>query len=150
MSYREKSAWASLISLIIVYLAYFSIVFSDFGHVVTLLALGAAVLIHVTALSGTHLILALSTREVRESGDEPPRDERDVSVDLRSFRASSYVLGTAVMLWCMAAFAGIVMSGIEDVRIENAMMACQVLFAGFVLANITYYATQVVGYRRMS
>lgn len=150
MSFREKSAWASLISLLIVYLVYFSIVFSGVSTRVALATLAAAVVIHLALLIAAHTVFAISSQEVLQRGDEPPRDERDVAIDLRSFRASSYVLGTGVLLWCLAVFVGIAGTGITDVAVQDAMTACQLLFAGFVVANLTYYTVQVTGYRRTS
>lgn len=149
MSFHEKSAWASLISMLVVYLVYFSIAFSGVGVFFVIFALIAAVIIQVSLFAGAQILIAIFTREIKEKGDVPPRDERDRGIELRSTRVSSYVLGTAVALWCIAAFILIAMSG-GSVTARAAMTACQILFAGFVLASVAYYAMQVAGYRRTS
>lgn len=150
MSFREKSAWASLASLLIVYVPYFAIVLSRPRISVVLAAFIVAVVVQVILLVLAHVVFAVSSSEVRTRGERPRRDERDIAIELRSFKTSSLILGGGVMIWCFAALAGTALRRGTNLATEDAVFACQVLFAGFVLANLAYYATQVIGYRRTS
>ena len=165
MSFHEKSAWACLVAILLVYVPYFWMVFrfpwAAFGlFVVAAIALAAL-------LTAFHIVNALATRSIRRSGDVPPADELDRLLELKASRLSGMVLAVAVMSWCLAAMFGIPAAGGAAIAATDtggssptppafvvsamlAMSAIHALFAGFVISNLAYYGGIVAGYRRLA
>ena len=112
-----------------------------------------------------HIVNALATKAIRKTGDVPPHDELDRIIELKAAKLSGTVLAVAVIAWCIAATTG-VLGGSEIANnvalnepiTESKMMvsvlvvltAVHMLFAGFVIANIAYYGSIVVGYRSLA
>lgn len=181
VSFHEKSAWACLGSILLVFVPFFLLVFSTPGYPIVVPAFIGAVVVLVLIQTLLHIVFAVTSARIRRTGDVPARDEREIGIDLRSTKVASIVLGTVVMIWCLAAYAGIPISRIQqhqamadtgvapaveieatpDVDVANlslsnllpvpahdALFFVHILFAGFVLANVVYYAAIVYGYRR--
>lgn len=157
MGFHEKSAWAALGAIVLVFVPYFVVVFQHPMAYIGMFVL--AVMVQVVLLTVFHVVNALATPEIRKSGDTPKLDELDRWIELRAAKLSSLLLSVVVMSWCMAAgfliptLAGA--SGTGDasrfvVSGFQAAMGLHVLFAGFVLVNVIYYATIVTGYRRLA
>jgi len=151
MSFHEKSAWACLVLIIGVYMPYFVAVFRQPMAAVGLFvaaAVGLAVLLTVF-----HVVNALATRTIRATGRVPPADELDRHIELSASKWAGLVLAFAVMSWILFAMYALPFAGVPEpgvVPLARAMTAIQWLFAGFVFANVAYYAGIVVGYRRMA
>ena len=177
MSFHEKSAWACLGAILLVYIPFFLLVFSTPGYPVVVGAFVGSVVAMVAILVTVHIVFAISSKRIRETGDVPPLDEMEVGIELRAMKIASFLLASIVILWCIVAYVGIPVSGITDlvqqataaaadpetaeafapnpsiegllpVSGHDALFAVHVLFAGFVLANVVYYASIVTGYRR--
>ena len=84
MSFREKSAWASLAMMLVVYVPYFVHVFRLFGRGelkggVLLGQFIGAVVFQVFLLIVVHIVIAIQSRHQQA-------DERDRAIEARSYR----------------------------------------------------------------
>jgi hypothetical protein len=138
MSFREKSAWACLVTTLIVFVPYFTHVFEllaegrlTTGHAVTFFVLAVAfmVLLNVVAQIG---IVIVSGRQ--------PKDERDAAIESTSIRYAYFVLASTVGTLIFVA------APLPPLR--DFVALSQALFFCFVLAETVRYLTQVVCYRR--
>src|SRR5438874_4772448 len=136
MSFREKSAWISLVTLLICGGIYFYRIVQMMtgapgrGDVLLFLSLVSAMVLIEVVL---HVALAIqSPKEART-----PRDERERLIDLKATRVAFYVL-------IAGAFASI---GTVHLRAGRWEMMQATLFA-IVLAELTKFGSQIVLYRR--
>lgn len=159
MNFHEKSAWACLVALLLVFVPYFLIVFSN------PMALVAAVASLVALLAAFHIANVVATSSIRQSGEVPERDELDRLIELKASKRSGMVLGVAVLLWSLVAMVGAPAIGVQavaeagaeqpdqalfSVPVLHALTAVHVLFAGFVASNAVYYGSIVAAYRRIA
>ena len=162
MSFHEKSAWACLVSIVLVFVPYLAIVLQQplaFG------LLAAAVIILAVILTAFHIVNAIVTRSIRETGDTPPHDELDRMIELRASKRAGVVLAVAVMGWCLGAMVlapalasdalgsgATIAPALSQLRVpvSQALIAIHLLFAGFVIANTVYYGSIVASYRRLA
>ena len=141
ISFREKSAWISLILLCAfgaIYLWNFVRILEDrpaFNDIYLFFALVVALVIAEVVL---HLAIAIrSPKEART-----PKDERERLIDLKATRAAFYVL-------MVGAFASI---GTVHLRLRDrgdhtfVMMHC--VFLSLVVAEVVKFGTQIALYRR--
>ena len=163
MSFHEKSALACLISICGIYVPYFAFVFCFPMAALGLFwvaAMGLAAL-----LTGFHIVNAIATRSIRNTGKVPPVDELDQRIELNAAKWTGFVLAFAVVTWVLVAMYSLpVISLLEQpnavgngalhtndvISMFTAMTAVHWLFAGFVLANVAYYSGIIFGYRRMA
>ena len=165
MSFHEKSALACLISICLVYVPYFIVVFRF-----PMAALGliwVSVIGLVVLLVLFHVAIAIATRSIRATGDAPPVDELDQKIELTAAKWAGFILAFAVVTWILVAMysmpaigagafeqtnatRGEVSPSHFAVPVLTAMAAVHWLFAGFVFANVAYYGGIVIGYRRMA
>ena len=136
MSFREKSAWVTLISILLVSVLYFLHLPVPYGHPpapwmfhATVACIGVFIIIEVIA----HFILYL--RYPRDA--RTPKDERERLIDLRAtcIAAYVYVVGTFM------AVATIHHGG------TGLTVAYGVLLA-FTVAEIVNYSLRIYYYRR--
>ena len=153
MSFHEKSAWACVVSIGLVYVPYFVMVFRYPMAALGLIwvsAFGLAAL-----LSVFHIANAIATRSIRTTGNVPPIDELDRRVELNAAKWAGLTLAFAVFTWILVAMYTIPVIGGRAGAIQfavpvfTAMTAVHWLFAGFVLSNVTYYGGIAIGYRRL-
>jgi hypothetical protein len=98
MTFREKSAWISLISMASIYGVYFSSVVhtgpkaggSRFGGL-----LGT-----IIALVVVQIVLTVAVAIFAPAEAKAPRDERDQLIELRAMRVAYAALGTGVAFAC--------------------------------------------------
>ena len=162
MNYHEKSAWVCAICILAVYAPYFVFVWFQPEFYFALFI--AATVGIIVLMAGFHSAIALSTRNVLESGDTPPRDEMDQAIESRAAKISGVLLGAFVMLWCFNAFILIPANAFEvnekvvddpsliqtmTLPMGKVVFAVHVLFAGFVISNLVYYGSIIFGYRRL-
>ncbi|MFZ0481192.1 MAG: hypothetical protein WAL71_18785 [Terriglobales bacterium] len=141
MTYREKTAWLSLIAMAIAFVPYFAIVQAS-SHsrpsVPSLRQLGlfaVAAVVQMAILGIGHLYLS------HGSADEArlPPDERDVAIMRRSISLAYYVLiGGMILVGCVMPFNS------SGWTIINAALAT------IVLAEVVHYGMVVVSYRRQA
>ena len=161
MTFFEKNAWACLVSLMVVFIPYFIFVFLNPVAFVGLFIL-AVVLISVL-MTVFHIVNAVATPQIRKTGDTPRADERDTQIELWSSKIAGIVLAVAVVFWCIGGMFGISFEAISGVSKSTnpvnslndltipavkSLLGVHILFAGFVFANVVYYASMIVGYRR--
>jgi hypothetical protein len=135
MSFREKSAWISLLSVAGIYAFYFwSVVQAgpQSGFHFHGLLLGTIVVLVVVQAALTAAVAAFKPKEARA-----PRDERDRLIDLRSMRVAYSGLATSVALAC---FFG----AMEPPIVFNTNALLFIL----VTAEILRSGCQVIQYRR--
>ena len=165
MSYHERSAWACLIAIVIVFVPYFAVVLSQPMAFVGLFVL--AVIGLIALLVGFHAVNAIATATIRQTGDTPMLDELDRMIEFRAAKLSGLVLGVIVLAWSIGVMFGAPAVGVAEIAkvdaanvpvdasdfaipVSNAVFWVQVLFAGFVAANVTYFGRIVAGYRSMA
>lgn len=166
MGFHEKNAWACLLGIALVFIPYFMVVFRFPMAFVGLFVL--AVIVQVIFMTVFHIVNAIVSRSIRKAGGSPPLDELDRMIELRAAKISGVVLGVIVILWCMIAMYGAPAMGVQEVILANAtggtehspsqivipvmnvLLAVHTLFAGFVIANLVYYGSIVVSYRRLT
>ncbi len=135
MSFREKTAWISILCMSGIYSVYFWSVFhsgsvaggSRFGGLLeTIIAL---------AVVQTVLTIAVAVFAPREA--KAPRDERDRLIDLRATRFAYGLLAGSIACACL-------FGGFNPPVIFNV----NVLFSILVVAEILRSGCQIVQYRR--
>lgn len=164
MSFHEKSAWVSLLSLVGVFVPYFVVVFRQPLAFAGFLAVAVVVL--VALLAGFHAVNAVATASIRKRGNTPPQDELDKLIDLRAASVAGLVLAFVVVAWCLVAAFGAPILGaggngsatglsqsaaapLFAIPMRQALTAVHALFAGFVIANLVYYGAIIAGYRKL-
>lgn len=151
MSLHEKSAWACLISIALVYVPYFWLVLRYPMASVGLFLVAAFTV--VALLVAFHIMHA--TIHVTEG--MPPIDELDERIELQAAKWAGLILGFGIVTWVLIATYSILKIGASQglslsraVPMSTAMAAVQWLFAVFVLANAVYYGAIVFRYRRLA
>ena len=142
MSFREKSAWACLVTTGVVFIPYFTFIFqlASKGELILPRVIGAfiaAVLAQIVLSSVYMTVIALSTRQ-------EPRDERDLAIQNRAFRSAHWVL--VVALWLLV-LGGVMLTPVFPKLISVAFVG-QLALLSFVLSELVHYATLVYYYRR--
>ena len=135
MSFREKSAWISLVLILLVFGPYFWLVARSFagGGVVHHGTQFALIMVFVVLEVVLHVAIAIqSPRDARA-----PKDEREDLIELKATRTAFYVL-----------FGGALMSIFTmHFRLTVWMLSQCVLFA-IVVAELVKFSSQIVFYRR--
>lgn len=138
MPFREKTAWVTLLAIIIVSLMYWFHVHSPFvphSHDTVLAAMGvslaAYVLIEVIAW------LILRRRNPVESRE--PRDERERLIDLKAMRIAYYV-------FTVGALGGIFFT--LHLAGAGTVTLAMVVFLAFILSQLARHVARIVAYRR--
>ena len=161
MTFYEKNAWFCFFALLIVYVPYF--VFSFMDPAISFPLYFAAVAMLIVVLVLFHAVNAVSSPRIRKTGSSPPKDERDAGIEINSAKFAGIVLSVVVTFWSLAALVGLAalishsmplqaepMKNLGSVKIPvmPVLLGFHVLFAGFVVANLCYYASIIYGYRR--
>ena len=138
MAFREKSAWITLVTTLIVYGAYFAlavprIVAGQYGGFQFVGLLSAAIVLIVILQVGLTIVMAITDPR----GAKSPRDEREQLIALRANRAGFYALEIG------AFFALVTFFWWSD----PAVIANGVFFA-IVSAEAVRAAFQIVDYHR--
>jgi hypothetical protein len=135
MSFREKSAWISLLSMLAIYGFYFwSAIHAGphFGPVYLGGLIGTVILLVIVQVGLTVAVAIFAPRDAKA-----PRDERDKLIDLRATRVAYAALATAVVFAC---FFGAFTPPI----VFNANALLFIL----VMAELLRCACQILQYRR--
>lgn len=135
MSFREKSAWVTLISILLITFAYLTHaprVLNPPPNFALHALVGAIILIVVLEIIGHIAIYLASPKEART-----PKDERERLIDLKAVRISAYVYAVGSL-----AAIGTIALGANEVGIAHLIVLA------FVFAEIVNYAARIVYYRR--
>jgi hypothetical protein len=127
MSTREKTAWISLVTTVLVWVPYFWFFAPAPGMATPVLT--AAIVVQVLLQIGAHVVL-----RVRRA----PKDERDSAIDLAALRNAYWVVLVALALPIFA----------PPLWSAGRTPTAQVLLACLVLGELARFGTQVTGYRR--
>lgn len=98
MSFREKTAWISLVSIAGIYGLYFWSVIRA-GHPGGVVQFGG-LLETIVALVAVQVILVVAAAIFSPGEAKAPRDERDKLIELRAMRVAYSGLATAVAMAC--------------------------------------------------
>ena len=135
MPFREKIAWVSVVTTVLVWGTFFGLMATTGGHVhgkIYMVGFFGAAIVQAILAAGAAIVVALwSPREASAS-----RDERDRTISRQSYAVAYPVLLTAVV--CVAASLHLGLSAIG--------MAYGIMGA-IVIAEIVHYGAQIVGYR---
>ena len=142
MSFREKSAWISLVTLIIVAILFllhfptpwtYTLSPQPNGWMFQILLLTIATFIGVEIIA--HIVIAIwSPRDART-----PKDERELMIELRSTRIAAFIYAVVSL--------GSLFVGLHMAEANVIGMAYLVLIS-FVASQIIKFAMRVYYYRR--
>ena len=143
MSFHEKSAWGSLVIVLLAFGGYAAAQFAtgaaDSPQATAALLLGVVVVV-VVAEVGYHIVIALPLVRHPEDGEA---DERDRLVARRAESSGGLILGCFVVV------------AIGDIVIREAffpadrgLQSAHLLLAGLVLAEVVTDIYRIVLYRR--
>jgi hypothetical protein len=139
MSFREKSAWVTLITLVALTILFalqiprpytLAPAPNPFLFHVLLLSIGAFIAIEIIA----HIVIAI--RSPRDA--QTPKDERERLIELKSTALAAYVYA---LLSLGSVFATVHLGA-------NAIAIAYLVLMSFVVAEIVNYVLRVVYYRR--
>jgi len=138
MSFREKSAWITLIALILLTLFFITHLPPPLtlaplgGWVFQVLAIGVVAFVVIEVIA--HVIVAVrSPRDARA-----PRDERERLIALKGTNIGAY----AYVVLSLGSVFVVVHLG------ANAIGVAYCVFLSFVIAQVVNYAARVLYYRR--
>lgn len=163
-SFREKTAWITLLILLLVYLPYFARILSLAQRGALNFAAVFSLFIPALIFQIVLAIIAAIAISIRARID--PKDERDVAIEGKAFRGAYVVLTFGVCLAALFAVAvGLGQNLVEEATAHGSettqfirgirtyftpAAATQILLFCLVLAEATKYATQIFCYRRGS
>jgi len=149
LSFREKSAWASLAVMLVVFVPYFFHIFRllEEGKLDWNTVLGefiGAVIFEVVLLVVVHIVFAVRYKEEN-------KDERDLAIESKSFKIAYFVLVTSgfVAIPCLIGLGFGLQPGWIG-QLTSPVFVSQLLLLCFVAAEAAKYVTQLVCYRRGS
>lgn len=137
MSFREKSAWITLISVVLCCGVYYGAVFSGAvpRHSMVMLHLALVCIVTLIVLQVGLTVLAAVTTPKDGRG---PRDERE-----KMIQARSHTLGYYVLMVCTGALViPTHLRGVNMVDITNFA------FLGIVISTIIVSLSQIIMFRR--
>jgi uncharacterized membrane protein len=137
MSFREKSSWISLLSLLGVFVPFFWNSYRQFtGQLDAGSAVGVAfVLLALFVLLEIVLHAAIAIQSPREA--QTPKDERERLIEMRATRIAFHVLITGAL------------AGVAVIHLRNsAWLMQQVVLFAIVLAEVVKFGLQVALYRQ--
>ncbi len=135
VSFEEKSAWVTLISLLIVSAVYTALAASMMSAGVTVLAAYVPLFAVVVVL--LVLVLAVGHAAVAIASRPDGRDERDQLIEWRAESNAGWVLGAGVL----AALGGLILA-LDSVWIAHT------LIMSLVASEVVKSAAQLFYYRR--
>jgi hypothetical protein len=142
MSFREKSAWISLLTLAAVFVLYFANyarMMMGYGSVAPLIPLIFS-LVAALIVSGVVLHLVIAIRSPKEA--RTPKDERERLIELKATRVAFFVL-------IAGALATIFVIHLRFARaFDRPLWMLHTTLFFLILAGIVKFASQIVLYRR--
>jgi hypothetical protein len=137
MSFREKSAWVSFLSILAVFIPFFWNSYRQFaGQVDSHSAVGTAFgLLALFVILAIVLHVAIAIRSPRDA--RTPKDERERLIDMRATRVAYYVL----LVGALAA--------VGTVHLRNSgWLIQQVVLLAIVVAELVKFGGQILLFRR--
>lgn len=160
MTIHEKSAWASVVAILVLYIPYFSAVNAQPMEGVYRfwgVTIGMAVIMGVFhAIDAIVHVIRHRTHVVTLV------DELDQAIQRDAAMVAGGVLAGVVVCWVIGMMYALPLSAVtvtettsDGIRtyvawsVDDIMRAIHWLFAGFVMANLVYYFVMIVRYRSM-
>jgi hypothetical protein len=136
MPFKEKIAWISLVTTILVWGGYFGVMLATGGRMagpVYMVGFAGAVIVQTILMIIASIVTAVLAPKDAGAGS----DERDKEISRRAYAVAYPVLLSLIV--CVAACLHL---GFTARDMAYGIMAA------IVIAEIVHYATQIVGYRR--
>ena len=134
MSFREKSAWISLLSVSVIYGAYFWPIVQRGPHT------GAfpvgRLIATVIALIVVQVVLHIAVAIAAPKEAQAPRDEREKLIDLKAIRIAYAGLATGIALICLVG------------GLDPPVFSANALLFALVTSELLRSSCQIVQYRR--
>ena len=136
MSFREKSAWISLIIHTVIFGGYFWSLADAWDHpgrgpLGVGLLIGAVILLVLNAIALNAAVALASPKEA-----EAPADERERLINLKAERIASYVLSGNVVLLIGALLVN-----------WDGFLVANLLLAAMVISEVTKAVAQIIYFR---
>ena len=146
MSFREKSAWASLAVMLVVYVPYFVHIFRLFGRSelqggVLLGQFIGAVVFQVFLLIIVHIVIAIQSRQQQA-------DERDRAIEARSYKIAYLALISSFFVALPTAIS--LVFALKPALVSSLVglpFLTQLSLLCFVTAEAIKYCAQIICYR---
>ena len=136
MSFREKIAWVSVVTTVLVWGAFFGMMAATGGHLpgkLYMVGFFGAVVVQAILTAGAAVVIAvMAPKDASEASDE-----RDKTIARRSYALAYPVLLTLIV--CVAASLHLGFTARD--------MAYGIMGA-IVIAEIVHYSAQILAYRR--
>lgn len=136
MPFKEKIAWISVVTTILVWGSFFGFMLATGGKLhgaVYFTGFIAAVIVQTILATGAAIVTAALAPADANAGS----DERDRDISRRA-----YALAYPVLIALVFCIAGSVHLGFDKIDMAYAIMAA------IVIAEVVHYAAQITGYRR--
>jgi hypothetical protein len=136
MPFKEKIAWISVVTTILVWGGYFGFMLATGGKLhgaVYFMGFIAAVVVQTVLM----IVAATVTAVLAPADAGAASDERD-----RDIARRAYALAYPVLISLVICVAGSVHLGFDKIDMAYAIMG------SIVIAEIVHYAAQIAGYRR--
>jgi hypothetical protein len=136
MSFKEKIAWISVVTTVLVWGSYFGFMAATHGQhpgPVYFIAFVAAVIVQTILVAAASIVTAVLAPADASAGS----DERDRAISQRA-----YALAYPVLLALILCVAASIHFGARPVAMAYGIMGA------IVIAEIVHYAAQIAGYRR--
>ena len=146
LSFKEKSIWATFISVLVIFGYYFvtviqmSIRVSVSGADIGYLLLTVIILLAVV-LVAFHIVLAIASKP-------EPEDERDLLIEAKSNGAANLLLGMGVCFTIAALIISELWGGRFMQDLARPFMMAHILLFSLFISEIVKLATQLFYYRR--
>ena len=137
MSFREKSAWITLTSVLLCFGSYFATLATGSIERASMSAFHYA-LVSIVALALLQLILQLLARLSNPRDARAPRDERERLFEYRARSIGYYVL----MCWMVVLVAAVHFSVVR--KLDVVFIA----WLGFAIATIVVAVAEIIQFRR--
>lgn len=137
MSFREKSAWISLVLLLAVFIPFFWNSYRQLsGQIDASSAVGTAFMLLVAfVLLEIVLHIAIAIQSPRDA--RAPKDERERLIEMRATRVAFHVLIVGAL------------AGVGTIHLRNSVwLMAQVVMLAVVLAEVVRFGLQVAMYRQ--
>ena len=135
MPYREKSAWISFWTTLVVYGGYFAL-FARSASAGRPIGLGGAFTLCVVILVVVQIVLHIAAAALAPGDARTAEDERERTINLRATSGAFYVFQVAVMA------AGVTVYFFDKITMANAVLAA------LAVSELARHGGIILGYRR--
>lgn len=143
MSFREKTAWITLVTILVCFGAYYGAILSDLVPQTSWQAFHLG-LVAIVGLAGLQVFLTLVAMRVTPRDSRSANDERELMIHARS-----HVIGCYVLMIGMAATLVVTHLRMpDDSPVDVIVRIANIGVAVMVLAALSVATAQIVMFRR--